>query len=52
MARFLEDPAFTAACADNVAALARAMPAWPEIAQRTAEIYIAALRVGRQDPGS
>jgi len=42
MARFLDNPDFMAACAGNVAALARTMPAWPEIARRTAEIYAAA----------
>ncbi len=40
MARFLDHPDFMAACARNVAALASAMPAWAEIARRTAEIYI------------
>jgi glycosyltransferase involved in cell wall biosynthesis len=42
MTRFLDDPRFMAECASNVAALARAMPTWPEIARSTAEIYAAA----------
>ena len=42
MTRFLDNPTFMAECASNVAALARAMPTWPEIARSTAAIYAAA----------
>jgi len=42
MARFAGDPRFVAQCESNVAALARAIPPWPEIARRTVEIYAAA----------
>ena len=42
MTRFIDDPMFMSACASNVAALAQAMPTWPEIAGSTAEIYVAA----------
>jgi glycosyltransferase involved in cell wall biosynthesis len=42
MARFVRDPRFVAQCESNVAALARAIPPWPEIARRTVEIYAAA----------
>lgn len=42
MTRLLEDRAFAATCAERVAALARAVPDWTDIARATASIYDAA----------
>lgn len=42
MARFIADRSFAATCANNVRALAGAIPDWSEIARRTAEVYRAA----------
>lgn len=42
MTRLLEDRAFAASCARQAGALATALPDWPEIARRTADLYTAA----------
>jgi glycosyltransferase involved in cell wall biosynthesis len=47
LAQLLRDRAFAARCADNVRALARAMPGWDEIARMTASVYAEAIAARR-----